>query len=193
MVASQAFAGAGTYEQRCQIQNVPYQTTANATPGHVVGGAVVGGLVGNAMTKDAAGTAAGAIIGGAVANETGKRTVTRYKKVNVCKNVYLPATVTDEQELRQDVSDLNAGKHVDKETIMDVQYTIGVPHDGIWGPKSRRAARKYLADLKPNTPSYSLMVNGVVITKSADVDSVNQMKKALDKAGVDSQVTVNMQ
>ena len=195
MVASQAFAGsyAGSYQEKCEIQNVPYQVTANAKPGTVVGGAVVGGLVGNAMTKDAGGTAVGALIGGAVANEAGKQTVTRYKQVNVCKTVYVPGTITDEQALRQDVSDLNAGNPVGKETTMDVQYTIGVTHDGVWGPKSRQAAATYLANLKPSAPTYSLVVNGVVVTTSADVNSINQMKEALQKAGVDSKITVNMQ
>lgn len=194
MVASQAFAGAGSYQEKCEIQNVPYQVTVNAKPGAVVGGAVVGGLVGNAMTKDSAGTAAGALIGGAVANEAGKKTITKYKQVNVCKTVYVPAKITDEQLLRQDVRKLNTGKPLDKGSIMDVQFTIGVTHDGVWGPKSKEAARKYLASLKPNaSTSYSLVVNGVVVTKSADVDSINQMKQALEKAGVDSQITVNMQ
>jgi len=192
MVASQAFAGVGSYQEKCQIQNVPYQATVNAKPGTVVGGAVVGGVLGNAMTKDAAGTAAGALIGGAVANEAGKKTVTKYKQVNVCKTVYVPGTITDEQALRQDVRDLNAGKRVEKETIMDVQYTIGVAHDGVWGPKSRQAATKYLANLKPNTPVYSLVVNGVVIAKSANVAAMDRMQKALHEAGVDSQISVDL-
>ena len=193
MVASQAFAGVGSYQQKCEIQNVPYQETANARPGTVVGGAVVGGLVGNAITKDAGGAAVGALLGGAVANEAGKSTVTKYRQVNVCKTVYVPGTITDQQALRQDVRDLNAGKSVSKETVMDVQFTIGVPHDGVWGPKSRQAAKVYLANLKPNTTMYSLVVNDVVIATSADVNSIDQMKKALLKAGVDSKITVNMQ
>lgn len=187
--ASQAFAG--SYQTKCTTTSVPYRSTVNATPGQVVGGAVIGGVLGKIVTRQDAGAAAGAVIGGVVANEKGKRTVTRYKDVQTCRDVYVPAHITNEQTLRQDLQDLNDGKTVSKETIMDVQYTIGVAHDGKWGPKSQQAANKYLANLQPDTPTYSLLVNSVVITSSGDVTSMDEMKKNLQKAGVDAQVVVN--
>jgi hypothetical protein len=172
---------------------VPYQETVNATPGQVLGGAVVGGVIGKVVTKKDAGAAVGAIVGGAVANEKGKQTVTRYKDVQTCTTVYVPSRITDEQTLRQDLLNLNGGRPVSKETTMDVQYTIGVAHDGQWGPKSQQAADQYLANLQPSAPMYSLLVNNVVITSSGDVNSMDQMKSNLQRAGVASQIVVNSQ
>ena len=194
MVASQAFAG--SYQTKCNSTAVPYQQTENATPGRVVGGAVIGGVLGKIVTRQDAGAAAGAILGGVVANESGKRTVTQYQDVQNCRTVYVPSRITDPQVLQQDLQDLSYGKYVRKETIMDVQYTIGVGYDGQWGPASQQAANKYLANLQPNAPqpgapTYSLMVNSVVITSSGDVSSMNEMKSNLRKAGVDSEIVVN--
>ena len=192
LVASQAFAG--SYEVRCETKRVPYQETVKGgTPEKVIGGAIVGGVIGKVVTKKDAGAAAGAIIGGAVANETSKKTVTKYKDVETCTNVFIPARVTDEETLRQALLDLNAGKPVSKEMTMDVQYTIGVAHDGKWGPKSQLAAEKYLANLAPDAPLYSLVVNDVVIVSSADVNAIDQIKSALLEAGVQSQIFVDMQ
>ncbi|CUH68713.1 hypothetical protein TG4357_03753 [Thalassovita gelatinovora] len=192
LVASQAFAG--SYEVRCETTKVPYQETVKGgTPEKVIGGAIIGGVLGKVVTKENAGAAAGAIIGGAVANETSKRTVTKYKDVETCTNVFIPERVTDEERLRQALLDLNGGKSVSKEMIMDVQYTIGVGHDGKWGPKSKLAAEKYLANLEPDAPLYSLVVNDVVIVSSADVNAVDQIKDALLEAGVDSQIFVDLQ
>ena len=192
LVASQAFAG--SYEVRCETKRVPYKDTVKgAEPEEVIGGAIVGGLIGKVVTKKNAGAAAGAVIGGAVANETSTRTVTRYKDVETCTNVFIPARVTDEETLRQALLDLNAGKPVSKEMTMDVQYTIGVAHDGQWGPKSRLAAEKYLANLEPDAPLYSLVVNDVVIVSSADVDAIDQIKNALLEAGIESKIFVDLQ
>lgn len=192
LVASQAYAG--SYEVRCVTKKVPYQETVKGgNPENVIGGAIVGGVIGKVVTKKNAGAAAGAIIGGAVANETSKRTVTKYRDVETCSNVFIPARVTNEQTLRQSLLDLNAGKPVSKEMIMDVQYTIGVAHDGKWGPKSQLAAEKYLANLAPDAPLYSLVVNDVVIVSSADVNAVDQIKNALLEAGVQSQIFVDLQ
>ncbi|MYM54378.1 hypothetical protein [Thalassovita mangrovi] len=192
LVASQAFAG--SYEVRCETTKVPYQETVKGgTPEKVIGGAIIGGVLGKVVTKENAGAAAGAIIGGAVANETSKRTVTKYKDVETCTNVFIPERVTDEETLRQTLLDLNDGKSVSKEMIMDVQYTIGVGHDGKWGPRSKLAAEKYLADLAPDAPLYSLVVNDVVIVSSADASAIDQIKQALLEAGVDSHIFVDLQ
>lgn len=192
LVASQAFAG--SYEVRCETKRVPYQETVKGgKPENVIGGAIVGGVIGKVVTKKDVGAAAGAIIGGAVGNETSKRTVTKYKDVETCSNVFIPARITDEQTLRQVLLDLNDGKSVTKEMTMDAQYTIGVAHDGKWGPKSQLAAEKYLADLAPDAPLYSLVVNDVVIVSSADVNAVDQIKNALLQAGVQSQIFIDLQ
>jgi uncharacterized protein YcfJ len=192
LVASQA--SAGSYEVRCETTQVPYQETVRGgTPEKVIGGAIVGGVLGKVVTKENAGAAAGAIIGGAVANQSSKRTVTRYKDVETCSSVFIPERVTDEETLRQVLLDLNGGKSVSKEMIMDVQYTIGVAHDGKWGPRSKLAAEKYLANLAPDAPLYSLVVNDVVIVSSADVSAIDQIKAALLEAGVESQIFVDLQ
>lgn len=192
MVTSQAFAG--SYQEKCETQNVPYQDTVKGgSTERVVGGAIVGGVIGKVVTKKNAGAAAGAVVGGVVANETGKKSVTRYREVTNCTNVYVPERIADQQMLRQDLLDLEDGRPVSKETVMDVQYTIGVAYDGKWGPKSQRAADEYLANLEPDAPMYSLVVNNVVITSSADFGSIDQMKSALYEAGVDSEISVDMQ
>ena len=192
LVASQAFAG--SYEVRCETSSVPYQETVKGgSPEKVVGGAIVGGVIGKVVTKKNAGAAAGAIIGGVVANESSTKTVTKYKDVETCTNVFIPERITDEERLQDILLDLNDGKSVSAETIMDVQYTIGVAHDGKWGPKSQLAADKYLANLAPDTPLYSLVVNDVVIVSSADASAIDQIKDALFEAGVDSQIFVDLQ
>ncbi|MDX1781464.1 MAG: hypothetical protein R3256_09095 [Thalassovita sp.] len=192
LVASQAFAG--SYEVRCETTSVPYQETVKGgNPEQVIGGAIIGGVIGKVVTKDNAGAAAGAIIGGAVANEKGTKTITKYKEVETCTNVFIPERVTDEETLQQVLLDLNDGKSVSKEMIMDVQYTIGVAYDGKWGPKSRLAAEKYLANLEPDAPLYSLVVNDVVIVSSADASAIDQIKQALLEAGVSSQIFVDLQ
>lgn len=191
-VASQALAG--SYDVRCETKSVPYQETVpGGTPEQVIGGAIIGGVIGKVVTKKNAGAAAGAVIGGAVANEKGRKTVTRYKNVETCTNVFIPERITDEARLEEILLDLNSGRSVSKETIMDVQYTIGVGHDGKWGPKSRLAGEKYLAKLEPDTPLYSLVVNDVVIVSSPDVDAVDQIKEALYRAGVNSTIFVDLQ
>lgn len=194
MVATQAFAG--SYQTKCDTTRVPYQQNENATTGRVVGGAVLGGVLGKIVTRQDAGAAAGAVLGGVVANESGRRTVTRYRDVQNCRTVYVPSRITDRHALRQDLRDLGDGRSVKKETIMDVQYTIGVAHDGQWGPVSQRAANKYMAQFQPpapqaSGPTYSLMVNNVVITNSGDVNAMDAMKANLRKAGVDAQIVVN--
>ncbi len=196
LLASQA--SAGTYETRCETVSTPYQATVNgAKPEQVIGGAIVGGLIGKAATKKNAGALAGAVIGGAVANQSGTQTVTRYKDVETCANVFIPERITDQAQLQQVLLDLNAGKSVSKEMTMDVQYTIGVGYDGKWGPKSKGAAEEYLANLQAGDqseePLYSLVVNDVVIVSSADVTAIDQMKQSLFEAGVDSQIFVDLQ
>lgn len=192
--ASQAFAG--SYQTKCTTTAVPYQQTENANPGRVVGGAVIGGVLGKVVTRQDAGAAVGAVLGGVVANESGRRTVTQYRDEQHCGTVYVPSRITDQQALRQDLQNLSDGKYVSKETVMDVQYTIGVSHDGQWGPASQKAANKFLASLQPSAPepsgsSYSLMVNSVVITSSGDVNAMDQMKSNLRKAGVNAEIVVN--
>ncbi|MCW8841830.1 MAG: hypothetical protein OQK00_00280 [Rhodobacteraceae bacterium] len=192
LVASQAFAG--SYEVRCETKSVPYEDTVKGgNPEKVIGGAIVGGVIGKVVTKKNAGAAAGAIIGGAVANESSRKTVTKYRDVETCTNVFIPDRVTDEATLQQTLLDLNAGKSVSKEMVMDVQYTIGVAYDGKWGPKSQLAAEKYLANLAPDAPLYSLVVNDVVIVSSADVNAIDEIKEALLEAGVQSQIFVDLQ
>ncbi len=196
LIASQAFAG--SYEVRCETTTVPYQETVKGgEPEKVIGGAIIGGVIGKAVTDDDKGAAAGAVIGGVIGNEKSKKTVTRYKEVETCKNVFIPERVTDAETLEQVVLDLNDGKSVSKEMIMDVQYTIGVAYDGNWGPMSRRAAEEYLANLEPDAqpdaPLYSLVVNDVVIVSSTDVNAIDEIKKALFEAGVDSQIFVDLQ
>lgn len=199
LAASQAFAG--SYQTKCDTTTVPYQQSVNATPGQLVGGAVVGGVLGKIVTNQDAGAAAGAVLGGVVANEAGKGTVTRYRDVQRCHTVYVPSRIKNERVLRRDLRELRNGANVSRETTMDVQYTIGVAHDGQWGPVSQRAADQYLANLQPsplqpaapqpNGPTYSLMVNNVVITTSGDVGSMDQLKQNLRKAGVAAQIVVN--
>lgn len=192
LVTSQAFAG--SYQERCETQTVPYQEAVKGgSPERVVGGAIIGGVIGKVVTDKNAGAAAGAVVGGVVANETGKKTVTRYREVNTCKTVFVPERITDEQTLRQDLRDLSDGKSLSKETIMDVQYTIGVAYDGKWGPKSQQAADVYLANLQSSAPRYSLVVNDVVIVTSDDVNSIAQMNQALREAGVESAITLDLQ
>lgn len=196
LIASQAFAG--SYEVRCETTKVPYQATVKGgEPEKVIGGALIGGVIGKVLTDENAGAAAGAIIGGAVAHENSQKTVTRYKDVETCKNVFIPERITDAEKLEQVLLDLNDGQSVSKEMIMDVQYTIGVAYDGKWGPMSRRAAEEYLANLepdaKPEAPLYSLVVNDVVIVSSADANAIDEIKKALFEAGVDSRIFVDLQ
>ena len=196
LIASQAFAG--SYEVRCETKRVPYQATVKGgEPEKVIGGALIGGVIGKAVTDENAGAVAGAVIGGAIGHENSRRTVTRYKDVETCKNVYIPARVTDADLLEDVLLDLNDGRSDGKEMIMDVQYTIGVSHDGKWGPRSRGAAEEYLANLEPNAqpeaPLYSLVVNDVVVVSSADASAIDEIKKGLFEAGVDSQIFVDLQ
>ena len=196
VITSQAFAG--SYEVRCEITRVPYQETVKGgEPEKVIGGALVGGVIGKAVTDKNAGAAVGAVIGGAVGHQNSQTTVTKYKDVETCENVFIPARVTDAERLEQVVLDLNDGQSVNKEMIMDVQYTIGVAYDGKWGPMSRGAAEKYLANLKtdaqPEAPLYSLVVNDVVIVTSTEASAIDEIKKGLFEAGVDSQIFVDLQ
>ena len=196
LIASQAFAG--SYEVRCETKRVPYKATVKGgQPEKVIGGALIGGVIGKAVTDENAGAVAGAVIGGAIGHENSRRTVTRYKDVETCKNVYIPARVTDADLLEEVLLDLNDGRSVDNEMIMDVQYTIGVAHDGKWGPRSRGAAEEYLANLVPNAqpeaPLYSLVVNDVVVVSSIDAGAIDEIKKGLLEAGVDSQIFVDLQ
>lgn len=192
LIASQSYAG--SYQVRCQTKTVPYQEKVKGgSPERVIGGAIVGGLLGKVVTDDDAGAAAGAIVGGAIANETSKRTVTKYRKVETCTNIFIPDRITDESDLQTVLLDLNAGNPVSKEMTMDAQYTIGVSYDGKWGPKSRLAAKKYLADLKPDETLYSLMVNEVVIVSSPDVNAIYEIKDALFEAGVAAKIFVDLQ
>ena len=190
-IASQTFAG--SYEVRCTTKSTPYQTTSKGSPEKTVGGAVIGGVIGKAVTKEDSGAIVGAIVGGAIANEQSKKTVTRYKDVETCSNVWVPERITDEAELRDALIDLNSGRQISKEMTMDVQYTIGVAYDGKWGPKSQLAADKYLADIETDQPLYSLVVNDVVIVSSADVAAIDEIKAALFQAGVDSQIFIDLQ
>lgn len=196
LIASQAYAG--SYEVRCKTVSTPYQETVKgAKPEQVIGGAIIGGIIGKAATKNNAGAAAGAIIGGAVANEKSTKTVTKYKDVETCANVFIPERITNEETLRQALLDLNGGRSVSKEMTMDVQYTIGVAYDGKWGPMSKRAAEEYLANLEPGAQPgealYSLMVNDVVIVSSPDVNAIDAIKNSLLEAGIDSQIFVDLQ
>lgn len=196
LIASQAFAG--SYETRCEIKRVPYQATVKGgEPEKVIGGAIIGGVIGKAVTDKDAGAAVGAIVGGAVGHENSRRTVTRYKNVETCRNVFIPARITNTDTLERVVLDLNEGRSVSKEMVKDVQYTIGVAHDGKWGPVSRRAAEAYLAKLEPETPVegplYSLVVNDVVVVSSPDANSIDEIRSGLFKAGVESQIFVDLQ
>ena len=196
LIASQAFAG--SYEVRCETNRVPYQATVKGgEPEKVIGGALIGGVIGKAVTDETGGAVAGAVIGGAIGHESSRKTVTKYKDVETCKNVFIPERVTNANTLEQVVWDLNNGQSVSKEMIMDVQYTIGVAYDGKWGPMSRRAADEYLAKLEPDAqleaPLYSLVVNDVVVVSSTDANAIDEIKKGLFEAGVDSQIFVDLQ
>lgn len=190
---------AGSYEVRCSTESVPYQETIKGgSPEEVIGGALIGGLLGGVATDEEAGAVVGAIIGGALANENSSQTVTRYRDVETCSNVFIPDRVTDVAYLEDILRDLNAGRTVSKELTMDVQYTIGVGYDGVWGPKSRAAAEEYLASLAPEAPVssqtlFSLVVNNVVIVSSPDVAAIDEIRDALAEAGVPSQIFVDLQ
>lgn len=198
LMASQAVAG--HWEVRCTTESVPYQETVGANPEEVIGGALIGGLLGGAATDDQAGAVVGALIGGAIANENAGGTVTRYRDVETCSNVWIPDRIHDTAYLEDVLRDLNAGRSVSRELVMDVQYTIGVGYDGVWGPRSRGAAEEYLASLAPDAlpteatdPLFSLVVNGVVIVSSTDVTAIDEIKTALATAGVDSAIFVDLQ
>ena len=196
LIASQAFAG--SYQVRCETASVPYQeSTKGGDPGRVVGGALIGGVLGKAVTDDNAGALVGAVVGGAVGHESSKKTVTRYKNVETCRNVFIPERITDDETLRRVLQDLNDGRSVSKEMTMDAQYTVGVAYDGQWGPMSRRAAETYLANLEPGAeleaPLYSLVVNEVVVVSSEDANAIDEIKKGLLQAGVESQIFVDLQ
>lgn len=196
LVATQTFAG--SYETRCETTTVPYQDTVKGgTPEELLGGAIIGGLLGGVATDDNAGAVVGAIIGGALANENSTTTVTRYREVETCSNVFIPDRIHDSYELEAVLRDLNDGRNVSREMIMDVQYTIGVAYDGSWGPMSRRAADEYLATLEPeampNDPLFTLVVNDVVIVSSTDVAAIDEIKQSLYEAGVDSRIFVDLQ
>ncbi len=192
LIASQAFAG--SYEMRCQTTSTPYQTTTKGgTPEQVLGGVIVGGVIGKVVTKKDGGALAGAVIGGAIANENAKKTVTKYRDVETCSKVFIPERITDEELLHRVLLDLNEDRSVSKEMTMDAQHTIGVAYDGKWGPNSKLASEKYLANLEPDAPLYSLVVNQVVIVSSADVTTIDEIKSALFEAGVDSQIFVDLQ
>jgi hypothetical protein len=183
---------AGSYETRCETKQVPYQVQEGAKPGNVVGGALIGGVIGKVATGENVGAAAGAVIGGAVANETGKKTVTRYREVETCQRVFVPEKIEDREALELSISRLNNGLPVSRERTMDVQYTIGTAYDGTWGPNSRRAAEEYLASLPmestPEVTLYTLVVNDVVIVSSADIASIDAIRDALAEAGVEGQI-----
>lgn len=189
LIATQAFAG--SYQEKCRTTNVPYQTKGKAKPEAVIGGAIIGGVVGKVVTGDDGAAIAGAVVGGVIGNETSKKTVTGTRAVTTCKTVYVPDRIEDEGVLRQTLQDLNDGKPVSKEMVMDAQYTIGVTADGSWGRKSQQAADAYLANFTPTAPLYSLVVNDVVITISDDEGEINELKTNLQAAGVDAQVIVD--
>ncbi|MDJ1016399.1 MAG: glycine zipper 2TM domain-containing protein [Paracoccaceae bacterium] len=196
LIASQAFAG--SYEVRCETKSVPYQVSVKGgQPEKVIGGALVGGVIGKAVTDDDAGAVVGAVIGGAIGHENSRRTVTRYRDVETCSNVFIPERITSAETLERVLLDLNEGESVSKEMTMDAQYTIGVTHDGKWGPRSRGAAEEYLASLdtvaEPDAPLYSLVVNDVVIVSSADAGTIDEIKAGLTEAGVDSRIFVDLQ
>lgn len=199
LAASQAFAG--TWETRCETQSVPYQESVKgAKPGEVLGGAVVGGVLGKAVTGKKGGALAGAVIGGVVVNESTRHTVTKYRDVETCKKVFIPAQIYDRTTVRETIQRLNGGERLNKELVMDVQYTIGVKPDGVWGPQSVRAANAYLAGDEPATqptePSgdalYSLMVNDVVVINSYDLAAIDEIKSGLERAGVVASIQVDV-
>lgn len=198
LFATQALAG--SWETRCETSSVPYQETVKGgKPGEVIGGALIGGVLGKAVTGKDGGAVAGAIIGGAVANESSRRTVTKYKEVETCKQVFVPAQIYDKATLQDTILRLNAGERMSKELVMDVQYTIGVSPDGIWGPQSVRASNAYLDGNIPTTqpattdssPLYSLMVNDVVVVSSYDLAAIDDIKSGLLRAGVEAKILVD--
>lgn len=191
---------AGTWETRCETETVPYQETVKGgKPGEVIGGALIGGVLGKAVTGKDGGAVAGAIIGGAVANETSRHTVTKYKEVETCKKIFIPSQIYDTSTLQDIIRRLNSGERMNKELVMDVQYTIGVSPDGIWGPQSIRAANAYLDGNAPTTqpstsgssPLYSLMVNDVVVVSSYDLTAIDDIKSGLLRAGVEAKILVD--
>jgi hypothetical protein len=192
---------AGTWETQCGVKSVPYQASVNdAKPEEILGGVIIGGVIGKAATGNTGGAALGAIIGGAVANENNKKTITRYKDVENCRQVFIPAYVNDQVALRETILHLNSGGSESRERIMDVQYTIGASHDGVWGPRSAKTANEYLASHavtdvtdQAQNPLYSLVVNDVVVVSSHDVNAIDGIQKALLEAGVDSQIQVNVE
>lgn len=199
LVATQSLAG--SWETRCETQTVPYQETVKGgKPGEVIGGALIGGVLGKAVTGKDTGAVAGAIIGGAVANESSRHTVTKYKEVETCRQVFVPEHIYDRATVRDTIQRLNAGERMNKELVMDVQYTIGVTPDGIWGPRSVNAANAYLAGDEPTTSPpasegtalYSLMVNDVVVVSSYDLAAIDEIKGGLQRAGVEATILVDM-
>ncbi|THD73235.1 hypothetical protein E7681_11060 [Thalassobius vesicularis] len=198
-------AMAGSWETRCETKSVPYQETVKGgNAGEVIGGAVIGGVIGKVVTGKKGGAAVGAVIGGAVANEASRRTVTKYKDVETCSKVYIPSEIYDRVMLRETIQRLNGGERLNRELVKDVQYTIGVHADGVWGPQSVRAANAYLAGDTPATPVtppatgdgsalYSLIVNNVVVINSYDLGAIDEIKQGLLRAGVTASIEVDTQ
>lgn len=194
-------AFAGQWETRCETKSVPYQETVKGgKPGEILGGALIGGVIGKAATGKDGGAVAGAIIGGAVANEAITHTVTKYRDVETCSKVFVPAHIYDRATLSDAVQRLDAGERLNKELVMDVQYTIGVSPDGKWGPKSVKASKAYLAGDVPATPPalpdsnplYTLTVNDVVVVSSYDLAAIDDIKSGLLRAGVTAKILVDM-
>lgn len=205
LLSAPAFAG--SYEQKCTVTSVPYTVEVKSkggNAGEIVGGAVIGGVLGKAVTGEDGGAAVGAIIGGAIANEnsTKTHTETRYRDVENCETVYVPAKINDAIALSDAIEDLNGGIRLSREMVMDVQYTIGAYVDGQWGPRSRAKAEPYIirnaytpppVQAEPyKIPYYSLWVNGVVISETTDIDEIDALKDSMDRAGVDSQIVVEL-
>lgn len=192
---------AGSWETRCETQSVPYQESVKgAKPGEVLGGAVVGGVLGKAVTGKKGGALAGAVIGGVVVNESTRHTVTKYRDVETCKKVFIPSQIYDRDTLRGTIQRLNGGERLNKELVMDVQYTIGVSPDGVWGPRSVRAANAYLDGADPvvqpastgDDALYSLLVNEVVVVSSYDLAAIDEIKNGLQRAGVNATILVDV-
>jgi hypothetical protein len=161
-------------------------------------------VIGKAATGDNKAATVGAIIGGAVAADKGKKTVTRYRDVETCRQVYVPSLIRNEADLRESILLLNDGGSESRERTMDVQYTIGVGHDGVWGPRSVAAGNAYLRGAPVETssvetpadesqPLYSLLVNDVVVVSSPDVNTIAEIKQGLDRAGVVATIMVDVE
>ena len=179
---------AGEWTKQCSEIKVPFTVYEKQKPsdGDVITGMIIGGILGGTATNSDEGAAVGAIVGGIAANEKTYK-VTKYKNKTICNFNYIPAKVNNELVVGY-INALNAGQKLSTEVTRDVQHTVGVKADGVWGVKSREAAISYVANLsskKTETEEvkirYGVEVNGVVVMEFHDMQRALELIQHLNE------------